>query len=124
MFTYFHPNNLPQFQCRISIIFLHHNEEKNYPEEINLPHNRINRQLQNHIWITYRLETNLIYLSASGWKSSIHGNNSSTFRNNSRPPNATGPIKVVLNKCLVQQKVIQVQIKLALKMTSDLSKEC
>jgi hypothetical protein len=59
MFTYFHPNNLPQFQCRISIIFLHHNGKKNYPEEINLPHYRINRQLQNHIWITYRLEMEL-----------------------------------------------------------------
>jgi hypothetical protein len=33
-----------------------------------------------------------------------------TSTHNSRPPNATGPIKVVLDKCLVQQNVMQVHI--------------
>jgi hypothetical protein len=54
---YFHPNNLRRLQFRICIIFLHHG--KNYPEEINLPHYRINPQLQNYIWITYRFEMEL-----------------------------------------------------------------
>jgi hypothetical protein len=33
-----------------------------------------------------------------------------TSTHNSRPPNTTGPIKVVLDNCLVQQNVIQVHI--------------
>jgi hypothetical protein len=39
-----------------------------------------------------------------------------TGTHNSRPPNATGSIKVVLNKCLVQQNVIQVHITPVLQM--------
>ena len=35
-----------------------------------------------------------------------------TSRHNSRFPNVTVPIKVVLNKCLIQQNVIQVHITL------------
>jgi hypothetical protein len=46
--------------------------------------------------------------------------NSSTH--NSRPPNATGPVKEVLINCLVQQNVIQVHITPALQMPRDQSK--
>jgi hypothetical protein len=35
-----------------------------------------------------------------------------TSTHSSRPANATGPIKVVLNNCLVQQNKIQVHMKL------------
>ena len=45
-----------------------------------------------------------------------------TSTHNSSPPNATGPIKVVLNKCLVQQNVIQVHITPVPQMPRDQSK--
>jgi hypothetical protein len=40
-----------------------------------------------------------------------------TSTDNSRSPNATGAVKVVLYNCLVQQNVIQVQITPVLQMS-------
>jgi hypothetical protein len=48
----------------------------------------------------------------SGWSRGIY-----TSTHNSSPPHATGPIKVVLDKCLVQQNVIQVHITPVLQMS-------
>jgi hypothetical protein len=50
----------------------------------------------------------------------LHSANTRT--NKCRPPNAIGPMKVMLNNCVVQQNVIQVHINLILQMPRDLSK--
>ena len=45
-----------------------------------------------------------------------------TITYSSPPPNATGPIKVVLNNCLVQENVTKVHITPVLQMPRDQSK--
>ena len=45
-----------------------------------------------------------------------------TRTHNSRPPYVMGPIKVMLNNCLVQQNVIQVQTTPDLQISRDQSK--